>query len=523
MKKPSCPICKSRRWFRNDLGFMICEFGHQLQGHQEEELDIEDVRGGRTTRKKRQNHNEEEKKVEVLYGERGRFLLFQCFQIILRKQLNALITEFGLPTELEKVVQELWTLYVSEAGLTINESDVQFLNRIKQNEDGDKDEIHKLEDEVDRAYDKPSGETNGDNLEEVLLESATEIPESEFDDITSSSSGLDPKDLLRLEWSLILCYLGAQWLRLPVLLVDIHRLASSKRLAYLTAYNTLPQRLLIHISKEQSLMLRARTIPNCDRLHRTASLFAKFYETKFAIVIPEINTPPILYRYVRELVLPPEFFVHAMKLIELSKFNMHLHNAELPPSCLVMGALVASVKLFYGLDETPRAGDPLNSIENLPKVHEWFHMISNQTNEISRTHVPSDYSNIREYASKNIDEFIEFCLEFVKEGGEKGEDEIMRHFESIHQVAESTPIFDYSKNLTQSIDELSSIYRDRDTEYIDAGDEYVSYSYMFDPLGDFHPQYARLLEIASKSVGVHPYSLHRSVALVEAKMKDKAR
>ncbi|ORX88615.1 hypothetical protein K493DRAFT_341178 [Basidiobolus meristosporus CBS 931.73] len=518
MKKPTCPICKSRRWFRNDLGFLICEFGHQLQGHQEEELDIEDVRGGRTTRKKRLNHNEEEKRIEVLYGERGRFLLFQCFQIILRKQLNTLIVDLGFPAQLEKVVQELWTLYVSQAGLTINESDVEFFDKIQKEDVSDKDEIAKLEEEIDQAYDKPLDENEENDPEEVTV---TEVIESEPDAMPATTSGLDPKDL-RLEWSLILCYLGMQWLKLPVLLVDLHRLASNKQLAYLTAYNTLPQRLLIHISKEQAFTLRAKTIPSCDKLHRSAAMLARFFENKFSIVIPEINTPPVLYRFVRELVLPSEFFVCAMKLIELCQFNMHIHSADPPPSCLIMGALIASVKLFYGFDDVPRAGDPLNITESLPKIHDWFYSISKQTSQLSRTHVPSDYSNLREYAKKNLDEFVEFCQEFVKEGGEKGADDITRHFESINQATGFTPVFELTNHTTEDDDQLASFYRDKSFECYDAGDQYISYQYPPDPLGAFHPQYGRILEIAGKLVGVHPHVVHRSVALVEAKMKEKA-
>ncbi|KAF9363414.1 hypothetical protein BGX34_004197 [Mortierella sp. NVP85] len=48
-----------------------------------------------------------------LKGPSGQDLLLQAMQLILRKQLFALIHDFGFPSELEEVAREYWILYVS--------------------------------------------------------------------------------------------------------------------------------------------------------------------------------------------------------------------------------------------------------------------------------------------------------------------------------------------------------------------------------------------------------------------------
>ena len=102
---------------------------------------------------------------------------------------------------------------------------------------------------------------------------------------------------------LILCYYGVLWLRLPILFIDIHRAANNGVIPYFNARAILPSTLKNHLPGHirngfgQELMPVETCLPFVRR-------FAEFYKTNYGITFPEINTPPLMYRYIRDLMLP---------------------------------------------------------------------------------------------------------------------------------------------------------------------------------------------------------------------------
>ncbi|KAJ3989701.1 hypothetical protein F5890DRAFT_1570321 [Lentinula detonsa] len=114
-----CVVCGSKQWHKEpSSGFIVCSEGHILQNYRNETNEAEDVgnhmmrkRTLRSSRKKKERQSRANPK--LYHGARGRYLYFQCQQLILRKQISALTTSWNLPKEFEMVCRDLWALHLS--------------------------------------------------------------------------------------------------------------------------------------------------------------------------------------------------------------------------------------------------------------------------------------------------------------------------------------------------------------------------------------------------------------------------
>ncbi|KAI9098161.1 hypothetical protein DFS34DRAFT_101378 [Phlyctochytrium arcticum] len=118
-KRPSCPTCKSRRWRRDDEGFLVCPYGHQMRGYvqeeQDEEAGIANNSRKQSIRKKRRRHT------QSLHARAGLIpltVLCEMFQMSLRLQVEGLAKNAGFGSELEKMVLHLWMSYIHSHGFT---------------------------------------------------------------------------------------------------------------------------------------------------------------------------------------------------------------------------------------------------------------------------------------------------------------------------------------------------------------------------------------------------------------------
>ncbi|KDN47131.1 hypothetical protein K437DRAFT_267908 [Tilletiaria anomala UBC 951] len=125
--RPRCPQCGSRRFRRDAVsGLVVCQDGHVLQGFRDELADDEDGAAERAStriryrRKGRSNRSAEKRRAAALqqpkqiYGLHAAFRGYQCLQLMLRLQLDALRTLFPrLPhAQLEAAAREYWTLFL---------------------------------------------------------------------------------------------------------------------------------------------------------------------------------------------------------------------------------------------------------------------------------------------------------------------------------------------------------------------------------------------------------------------------
>ncbi|KAG0288957.1 Pol I core factor CF [Linnemannia gamsii] len=111
-KKPTCPTCRSTRWRKNNLGQYVCEGGHVLEGHQEEEGEFAEGHAG-YERKLTNPKKKKKDKVGVSQGVEATTLVLRCVQYILQLQAQAMVRDLGFPRDITGVIQEYWSVYVS--------------------------------------------------------------------------------------------------------------------------------------------------------------------------------------------------------------------------------------------------------------------------------------------------------------------------------------------------------------------------------------------------------------------------
>lgn len=233
------------------------------------------------TRRLRKNRLKKTKPLRNLYfhGERAKFLLWQSLQWILREELRVLIEEMGWPVELEGVVRDLWAMLLASSGVPNAPGDFENgeepagsycgpregeryirkgrRKKVAKDEDGDElDDRLESEDGTRAGSESDSASTSGDEsdgeeeeqeqegrigVKENGRRSTTEAepppPEPSLnpyeavkapqirDDKRAYST--NPRSRPRMEFLLIVIYLGCTTLRLPIFLRDITKCARS--------------------------------------------------------------------------------------------------------------------------------------------------------------------------------------------------------------------------------------------------------------------------------------------------------
>jgi RNA polymerase I-specific transcription initiation factor RRN7 len=197
--------CPAKRYYIAD-GKRFCNRGHEQEGFLQVQQDEDDFNSqGRITRRKR----EEKERVErVLSGREATQLFLQCYQLVLWKQVKWLIDMKGLPSELETVVRDLWSVRLRGVR-SLGEEDVGTGSR----------------------------ETVG-----FSSQSEWEATETDTDGIDSTGgTGRRNKRKAKQEStpklidSLALCYLGTLLMRLPVTLGEFHHWAEQEDIIFVRA------------------------------------------------------------------------------------------------------------------------------------------------------------------------------------------------------------------------------------------------------------------------------------------------
>ncbi|KAF9585971.1 hypothetical protein BGW38_010739 [Lunasporangiospora selenospora] len=178
-RKPPCRICRTRRYRKNAMGFYVCEFGHQLEGFQEEEGEF-DLNSGtlrhRRIHKQDKKRKRKDKASKILHGAKAEKLVVQSVQLVLRKQVHVLVHQLKFPPEFETVVREYWMLYIN----SIWRGEASTIPTSNIRDDTSKD----IEDTDDEAQDADS---------EIRNDSQKGAGTSRTDP-TKTQSGRDPND-----------------------------------------------------------------------------------------------------------------------------------------------------------------------------------------------------------------------------------------------------------------------------------------------------------------------------------------
>ncbi|KAJ5713845.1 uncharacterized protein N7483_011026 [Penicillium malachiteum] len=330
--------CRERRYYL-DNGLWFCRRGHLQEGRQIEEDPDDFGTQGRTHRVK---HEKEERSRKTARGRQANTLLLQGYQLILWQQCHALVNEHGFPEELEGVVRDLWALRLRGFSLKITQS----------------------------------AEDEGDESEPELFSSQASATED------SDEMGLKSRSRY-LEWprlieAVCLCYLASVLMRLPICVHDLHRLIVRQELPYIRALKTVPSEIKHKLPPEFVAILDIKKIPKLETLHRTCRDLAIFYQRKFGIVLPSMNSPIILYRHIKRLAVPIDVYEIIKTLQSYLGFtfkypdqlaeNRRKHSLHLPEVQMVV-LIVMATKLLFPFDDIER--HPATTMEPATQSMNW--------------------------------------------------------------------------------------------------------------------------------------------------------
>ncbi|KAI1316919.1 Pol I core factor CF [Mortierella claussenii] len=366
-KKPPCRICRSRKWRKNSLGFYVCEFGHQMEGFQEEEGEFDANMGATFLRKqKTQKRKRKTKEARVFEGINADYLLLQAIQLVFRRQIHSLIHELGFPPELEQVAHEYWTLYISglasyqdkweSAAATYSQSAME--RQDVQSDEGDQNSegsrrgqnsefgsLHnqgpnRFKDKAVMPVSKPdqldtmneyqgdesdTSSEESDSAEEESPDAETDGPgegsgshnESADEDHVGYSTQQKKKQPLRrnprergdrtrffsMPHLIAMCYLAAQHLDVPVVFEDFYRWTMQRKIIYYNAFDTLPSDMKFRLAPSRQSLL----LPRHRRrgvFESATALLAKQFKKKFGLEAVWPHMPPLIFRFTQDLMLP---------------------------------------------------------------------------------------------------------------------------------------------------------------------------------------------------------------------------
>ncbi|KAJ5084683.1 hypothetical protein NUU61_009262 [Penicillium alfredii] len=313
--------CREIRYYL-DNGLWFCRRGHLQEGRQIEE-DPDDF--GTQGKKHRVKKETTEKSKKTYHGRQAYTLFLQVYQLILWKQCHALVHDHGFPEPFDAVVRDLWALRLQDFSLRIDES-------------------------------------TEDEHEDPELFSSQPTDKDEFDEM-----GFKPGSKY-LEWprlldSVALCYLAALLMRLPICVSDFYRMIIRQDVPYIRALTIVPREMRDKLPPELVSILDVNKLPKAEHLHRGVLEISLFYQRRFGLAIPPLNSPLVLYRIIKRLAIPVEVYEAIKKLQELLAFtyeyptrlrgNFRRSPYHLPEVQLVVLTVIAT-KLFFPLDDLKR-------------------------------------------------------------------------------------------------------------------------------------------------------------------------
>ncbi|CAL1700735.1 unnamed protein product [Somion occarium] len=387
-----CEVCGSKQWRKEpSSGLITCKEGHVLQNYRNETREINDLghhvlkkRTLRSVRKKKGRQSRADPK--LYHGERARYHYFQCLQLILRMQIQALIRLWELPAEYEVICRDVWALHLkllrnpppaepylyrqeqqdggesstAKASSQDQELGAQPQNLVpqededdEQEEDGDRSEDEDIRSSSSKASSSRSSSSPSEDEDEEkdpelaeLLREASEAPsspsEDEDDELYASQRPPEDWDAYKKRkrrhrksnngydspaGNLAVLVVACWTLRLPITYMDFVRVIKAYELPYLDPVRLLPAPLTRHLPKHTIQALSPHHAPSVLHVHRLTSRLAKLLYTSFRVYTPEMHGAPMLWRAVQCLHGTPTLYTLSKKLASVLQLPMTLHHS----------------------------------------------------------------------------------------------------------------------------------------------------------------------------------------------------
>ncbi|KAI6047398.1 hypothetical protein EDC04DRAFT_2864473 [Pisolithus marmoratus] len=389
--RKKCPICGCRKWRKDSAtGMVTCSEGHVLQNYRTESGDAEDY-GNHTMRKRtlksaRKMETVSKEDPKLYHGDRARFHYYQCLQLLLRKQISALISLWSLPQEFEMICRDLWALHLTLIRDPPPAEPLQYAQETKgpmlgmHNDLSDAKVFGDDQQNSDARHSSDEDSTDSE-LEALLQENSESSTASEDEDqharkkyhVKLGTRFVGHSD--RPENTIAVLVLACWTIRLPLVYMDIINAIEGYSVPYLDHVRLLPSSLTCHLTKHAIQALSPHHAPRTPSLHRLVSRLANRLHSNFGISIPGLNVAPVLWRVVRQcfcgtrefpcirqrgylmIWIPAMLYTLSKRLGNVLSLSISLHSLvpfpsgvegrgryNVPPEVALAGTLV------YGLD-----------------------------------------------------------------------------------------------------------------------------------------------------------------------------
>ncbi|KAF2639478.1 hypothetical protein P280DRAFT_490742 [Massarina eburnea CBS 473.64] len=327
-------------------------------------------------------------------GSRAIDLYLKSLQLILRHQIWFLIRDKGLPTELETVVQDLWTV------------------RILRFEEKLADERQ----EFDSSQPFPASDAED---------------EAGKDTLAFKSRNKKLQETPTLIDCLVLCYLGMMTLRLPITPGDIYTWTTEGKMAYRKAIKHVPAAMRDRLPNAYLSSLDPNSLLGMRRFYQSLIDIQRMFMIEHGVLWPSLNVPVLLFRYLKELALPLELYDATIRLGNILEYDFALHTESKTrigvrhmPEAQLVACLIVCVKLFYPFDgerQHPRTNaEPAATVIDWP---EWCNTMRNAENSRGKDsrYTTEELTRLREkdvfdMSGDQLDQYLDFYLEnFVDE------------------------------------------------------------------------------------------------------------
>ncbi|KAK5175574.1 uncharacterized protein LTR77_000713 [Saxophila tyrrhenica] len=417
IKGEPCPYesCGSRRYYTGDDGYTYCDRGHQQRerGTVIAEDTGEFVPVGRSVRRK-DSDAESSRTRGTSAGFTGAEALehyLLCVQLVLRKQLRWLIDAQKLPEELEVLVKDLWALRLQKLQFRI-------------------------------SYDSDT-ETDAPTTQVFSSQSERDSQSTR----RSRQRRMKPKEgtpnLLEL---LSLCYTGVLLLRSPITAADILKWVNNGELLYYRAAREVPFGLRERLPPQYQRLLEPADLIKPEPLHEAVLETLSFLNKDFGMAVPSINVPLVVYRWMKDMLLPLEVFAGTQRLTSLLELEIKFDLSKISsrallryPEVQLMALIVVATKLLFPTGTKPfktRAATDLSAV--VFDWDSWLKLQEERKKEVDRkdnlTYAEAfefDEDDCLNSSEDKLDAYLDWCeeniaSEDIREHGRAGRDAVFR-------------------------------------------------------------------------------------------------
>ncbi|CAE6521504.1 unnamed protein product [Rhizoctonia solani] len=539
-------------------GELICSEGHVLQGYRNETNEVTDI-GAHTVHKRQLRVGRRRKAAvdkgnpDIYYGPRARYLYYQCRQLILRYQIESVVTSWELPKEAKNICRTIWLLALDvlpqppppQPWLHAQTEDVSEKDGSAQ----EKCDLNEEHTSTAQNTDEPEGSSDDEadieaqvNREiENLLREASETdsnPEIKKLDASEGQRAYNKKTRHTLYDSVAanvsILVLTCWWLRVPVMYSDFIGLINAYQLPYLSVIPLLPDNMQKHLSTalRQELTPPVYFIthaPTVAALHVITRRIARRLHLAHGVDIPELNAAPILWRAVRAFQGPPILYTMSKVLMERLRVPLTIHPALAPapapglkkyagdwaPIEVTMSAvIIICLKFVYGFRDT------INVVSEEDDPAACFPPFGDYVTSL-RQGKEEQHRSFDRLLSLDSDRTADALTEKeIDRDSQINTQALMSIYEQVHTEApDSTPAY-VQDNLVapEGLRRLSSSSLSDETIDVLPGASLAIWS-PEDPLGALPPDYALLVHTASTWSGVHISNVNHLVATLERRLQ----